>query len=416
MTQRKPLFLLLLIVMFGLSVSACGTASRSVSTAQGTTSTTDAVSLAEDASPEQVRLAVAAALESLGPIRVEANVTADMAELANEGHVEQLLDPVRHLAKETVSRSQGSTQRTSVIGRETVRIMGEGAEAQVVRSVRLQLPTGLPLPLYGLSPKFPEDMEAVSASRQTDGSWELVLRPPLGAGQAPQGSEDVDELLLIVGPDLLPRRTERAIHYTTGGGTAGPEGPTSTWQKEETSVERVEYLIQPIAALSEDDVHLSLPENYRLVETYEELPPDRPRAGVNWSQYWLGPQFLDLKLQSATLIVSNPDEAERSEATTSVYGSSGQPPWDRSIQLFTHARKPGEPDDWEQMTEPPLPNDTTEKMTVAGRTATVHTRIVSAPVEAFAIWVVFPDVSVQIQAFGLPPEAAKNALEELREM
>ncbi|MHB9150239.1 MAG: hypothetical protein ACYC33_09220 [Thermoleophilia bacterium] len=66
----------------------------------------------------------------------------------------------------------------------------------------------------------------------------------------------MDELLLIVGPDLLPRRTERAIHYTTGGGTAGPDGTTNSWQKEETSVERVEYHIQPVAALSEDDVRL----------------------------------------------------------------------------------------------------------------------------------------------------------------
>ncbi|MHB9150240.1 MAG: hypothetical protein ACYC33_09225 [Thermoleophilia bacterium] len=48
------------------------------------------------------------------------------------------------------------------------------------------------------------------------------------------------------------------------------------------------------------------------MQTYEELPPDRPRADVSWSQYWLGPQFLDLKLQSATFIVSNPDEVERS--------------------------------------------------------------------------------------------------------
>ncbi|MHB9150241.1 MAG: hypothetical protein ACYC33_09230 [Thermoleophilia bacterium] len=84
--------------------------------------------------------------------------------------------------------------------------------------------------------------------------------------------------------------------------------------------------------------------------------------------------------------------------------------------MFTHARRPGEPDDWEQITEPPLPNDTTEEMTVAGRTATVHTRIVSTPVKAIVIWIVFPDVSVQIQAFGLPPEAARTVVEQLREM
>jgi len=407
---------LLFIALLGLSVSACGTASRSVSTAQGTTPTTDPVALTEDASPEEVRQAILGALESLGPVRVEATVTADMGDLTDERRAEQLLDPVRHLARETVFRSRGSAEQVSVIGNETIPVMGEGETAQVIRSVRLQPATGLPLPLYALPPMLLEDTRAVSASRQVDGSWELVLQPQITAREAQLMARGPEELLIVVGPDLLPRRTERAIQYTAGGGTAGPDGTTSSWQSEQTSVEKVEYFIEPIDGLDEQDVRLTLPEHYRLVQLSTELPPDRPRADVGWSQYWLGPQFLDLKLQSAAFIVTNPDEAERSEATTSVYGSSGQPPWVQSIQLFTHARKPEEPDDWEQMTEPPLPNDTTEEMTVAGRTATVHTRIVSAPVEAFAIWVVFPDVSVQIQAFGLPPEAAKTVVEELREM
>ena len=413
---RRRLLALLLIVMLGLSVSACGTAGRSVPTAQGTTPTTDPVALAEDASPEEVRQAILAALRSLGPVRVEATVTADMGDLTNERRAEQLLDPVRHLARETVSRSRGSAEQVSVIGNETIHVMGEGENAQVIRSVQLQPPTGLPLPLYALPPRLLEDAQAVSASRQADGSWELVLQPQDTTREAQLMAGGPEELLIVVGPDLLPRHTERAIHYTTGGGTAGPDGTTSSWQSEQTSVERVEYLIEPIDGLDEQDVRLTLPEHYRLVQLSTELSPDRPRADVSWSQYWLGPQFLDLKLQSAAFIVTNPDEAERSEATTSVYGSSGQPPWVHSIQLFTHARRPGEPDDWEQITEPPLPNDTTEEMTVAGRTATVHTRTVSTPVAAFVMWIVFPDVSVQIQAFGLPPEAAKTVVEELREM
>lgn len=418
MTQRKPRFLLLLLllVVLGLSVSACGSASRSVSTAQKTTPTTDAVPLAENASPEEVRQAILGVLESLGPIRVEAIVTADLGDLTNERRAEQLLDPVRHLARETVSRDRGSVERVSVIGNETVHVMGEGVDAQVVRSVRLQPPTGLPLPLYALPPMLLEDAQAISASRHGDGSWELVLQSRDTSRETELVAGDPEQLLIAVGADLLPRRTERAIHYTTGGGTAGPDGTTNSWQSEHTSVEKVDYLIEPIDGLEEQDVRLALPEHYRLVQLSTELSPDRPRADVSWSQYWLGPRFLDLKLQSATLIVTNPDEAERSEAATSVYGSSGQPPWVRSIQLFTHARRPGEPDDWEQVTEPPLPNDTTEEMTVAGRTATVHTRIVSTPVEAFVIGIVFPDVSVQIQAFGLPPEAAKTVVEELREM
>jgi hypothetical protein len=28
--------------------------------------------------------------------------------------------------------------------------------------------------------------------------------------------------------------------------------------------------------------------------------------------------------------------------------SSGQPPWEKSIRLFTHPRRPGEPDGWHQ--------------------------------------------------------------------
>ena len=163
-------------------------------------------------------------------------------------------------------------------------------------------------------------------------------------------------------------------------------------------------------------MRLTLPPDYRVVQLYTELALDPPRADVTWPQYWLGPQFLDLKLYSAAFVVGYPDEATRSENTSSVYGSSGQPPWEQSIQLITHERAPGEPDDWAQMTEPPLPGDTTEEMTVAGRTATVHTRVVSTPVAAFVVQIVFPDVSVQITAVGLPAEAAKTVIEELREM
>jgi hypothetical protein len=409
-----PALVLLLIATLGLS--ACGTASRSTATTEGTTPSSGPVTLAADASPEEVRQAILAALESLGPVRVEATVTADMGELTNERHAEQLLDPVRHLARETISRRRGSAEQVSVIGNETVHVMGEGADAQVIRSIHLQPPTGLPRPLYELPPMFLEDAQAISASRQADGSWELVLRPQITAREAQMMAGDLGELLIVVGPDLLPRRTERTLHYTVGGGTAATDGTASTWQNEQTSVERVEYHIEPIDGLDEQDVRLALPEHYRLAQLYTELAPDRPRADVTWPQYWLGPQFLDLKLQSAAFVVTNPGEAERSEVTTSIYGSSGQPPWEHSIQLFTHARRPGEPDDWEQMTEPTLPGDATEEMTVAGRTATVHTRVVSTPVAAFVVQIVFPDVSVQIQAFGLPPEAAKTVLEELREM
>ncbi len=412
-SKRLPL-LLLLIVTLGLS--ACGTAKQSASTAEGTTPSPGPVTLAEDASPEEVRQAILAALESLGPVRVEATVTADLGKLTNERHAEQLLDPVRGLARETISRQRGSAQQTSVIGNETVRVMGERAGAQVIRSVRLRPPTGLPLPLYELPPMFLEDAQAISASRKGDGSWELVLRPRATAREAQLMAGGPEELLIVVGPDLLPRRTERTVQYTTGGGTAAPDGTASTWQREQTSVQRVEYRIEPIDGLDEQDVRLALPEHYRLVELHTELAPDRPRAEVAWPQYWLGPQFLDLKLESASFTIWNPDEANRSERATSVYGISGQPPSERSIQLSTHPRRPGEPDGWRQTAEPPLPKDTTEEMTVAGRTATVHTRVVSTPVAAFVVWIIFPDVSVQISAYGLPPEAAKTVLEELREM
>lgn len=425
--RRLPL-LLLFIVTLGLS--ACGTANQSAATTEGTTPSPGPGTLAADASPEEVRQAILAALESLGPVRVEATVTADMGELTNERHAEQLLDPVRGLARETISSSRGGPEQASVIGNESVRVMGEGANAQVIRSVQLRPPTGLPLPLYELPPLVLEDSKAISASRQDDGSWELVLRPQITAREAQMMAGDLGELLIVVGPDLLPRRIERTIHYSVGGGTppndgkihstvggetTAPDG-SGLWQREVTTVERVEYRIEPIDGLEEQDVRLTIPPDYRLVQLSTELALDRPRADVTWPQYWLGPQFLDLKLYSAAFIVTNPDEAARSEQTMSLYGSSGHPPWEQSIQLFTHARRSGEPDGWEQVTEPPLPKDTTEEMTVAGRTATVHTRVVSTPVAAFVVQIVFPDVTVQIQAFGLPSGAIKAVLEELREM
>ncbi|MCJ7796659.1 MAG: hypothetical protein MUQ56_07830 [Thermoleophilia bacterium] len=411
--RRLPL-LFFLIATLGLS--ACGTAERSASTTEGTTPSPGPETLAADASPEDVRQAILAALENIGPVRVEATVTADMGELTNERHAEQLLDPVHGLARETISSSRGGPEQASVIGNESVRVMGEGANVQVIRSVQLGPPKGLPLPLYELPPLFLEDAQAISASLKDDGSWELVLRPQITAREAQMMAGDLGDLLIVVGPDLLPRRTERTIHYSTAGGTAGPDGTTSTWQSEQTSPQRVEYRIEPIDGLEEQDVRLALPPDYRVVQLSTELALDRPRADVTWPQYWLGPQFLDLKLYSAAFVVGDPDETTRSEQTMSVYGSSGQPPWEQSIQLITHKRQPGEPDDWRQMTEPPLPGDTTEEMTVAGRTATVHTRVVSTPVAAFVVQIVFPDVTVQITAVGLPPEAAKTVTEELREM
>jgi len=414
MILRKVAPILLLLVALGSS--ACGTADRSASTTEGTTPSPGPVTLAADASPDDVRRAILAALESLGPVRVEATVTADMGARTNERHAVQLLDPAHGLARETITRSRGGPEQASVIGNESVRLKGDGENAQVIRSVQLHPPTGLPLPLYELSPLSLEDAQAISASRQDDGSWKLVLRPRITAREAQMMAGDLGNLLIVVGPDLLPLRTERTIHYSTGGGTAEPDGTTSTWQSEQTSIERIEYRIEPIDGLEEQDVRLTLPEHYRLVQVYTELPLDRPLADVAWPQYWLGPQFLSLKLQSAAFVVSDPDEATRSEQTMYAYGSSGQPPWEQSIQLVTHARRAGEPDDWAQMTEPRLPGDTTEDTTVAGRVATVHTRVVSTPVAAFVVQIVFPDVTVQITAVGLPPEAAKTVIEEMREM
>ncbi len=414
MTHRKFTLLLLLVVL--LALSACGSASRSASTTAGTAADPIPATLTADSSPEEVRQGVLAALERLGPVRVEATVSADLGPLTDERRAVQLLDPERHLARETVTRSRGPTEETSVIGTETLHVMGEGADAQVFRSVSLRPTDGLPLPLYNVPAELLESAQATGATRQADGSWELVLGPPATPRGSEAGAGDLENLLLVVGPDLLPVRTERTIKYTSGGGTAGPDGTTNSRQSEETSTERVEYQIAPIDGLEEQDVRLSLPAGYHVTQLSTELPVDRPRADVSWPQYWLGSAFLDLRLQRAALVVTNPDGANRSEATTSVYKASALPAWTQSIQLFSHPRQPGEPDDWERMSEPPLPGDTTEETTVAGRTATVHTRIVSTPMEAFVVQILFPDVSVQIQAYGLPPEAAKTVLAQLREM
>ena len=337
MILRRLTPILLLIVALGSS--ACGTADRSASTTEGATPSPGPVTLAADASPEEVRQAVLAALENIGPVRVEATVTADTGDLTNERHAVQLLDPVSGLARETITSSRGGPEEASVIGNESVRVMGEGANVQVIRSVQLRPPTGLPLPLYELSPLFLEDAQAISASLKDDGSWELVLRPQITAREAQMMAGDLGDLLIVVGPDLLPRRTERTIHYSTGGGTAEPDGTTSTWQSEQTSIERVEYRIEPIDGLEEQDVRLTLPQDYRVVQLSTELALDPPRADVAWPQYWLGPQFLDLKLNNAAIVVGDPDETTRSEHTMSVYGSSGQPPWEQSIQLITNKRQ-----------------------------------------------------------------------------
>ena len=98
MILRRLTPIILLVVALGSS--ACGTADRSASTTDGTTPSPGPVTLAADASPEEVRQAILAALETIGPVRVEATVTADTSDLSNERHAVQLLDPVRGLARD----------------------------------------------------------------------------------------------------------------------------------------------------------------------------------------------------------------------------------------------------------------------------------------------------------------------------
>src|SRR5665647_1963580 len=113
MILRRLTPIILLVVALGSG--ACGTADRSASTTEGTTPSPGPVTLTADASPEEVRQAVLAALDSLGPVRVEATVTADMGELTNERHAVQLLDPVHGLARETITSSRGGPEEASVI-------------------------------------------------------------------------------------------------------------------------------------------------------------------------------------------------------------------------------------------------------------------------------------------------------------
>jgi hypothetical protein len=80
----------------------------------------------------------------------------------------------------------------------------------------------------------------------------------------------------------------------------------------------VEYDIRARGALSESDLDVEFPADPLGREEYRVLPLDNPRADVGFGQYWLGPQYRDVVLVSATHINYAPSKEYAPVAANSV--------------------------------------------------------------------------------------------------
>jgi len=416
-------------VLTAAALTSCATAAREASTtapqANPTTVTPGPIPA------EDLRQAILSAIDSLGPARVYTEISSDFpARMHPEstegggfdpGHasVDLLVDRTQHLAFETRRMGRGDTLiQSSVVGR-TVRMMRtEGSESEgrsfayASETVLRDPASGLIFPdqlFFAASPRTLDVSAAVSATRLSDGTAELVLRVPRDPiHNAMIGMftllEGVDATL-TVGPDNLPRELVVTTDWVDSGGEA------------DQITQRATYRVEPVEAVRDVDVRLDIPAGTD-VERMVELPLDIPKPDFPWPAYWLGEQFggsnlIDANQQTGGSEGPNPIDQQ----VKLVYGPPGSS-WHgdaigpAAVTVREVPLRPSVSFHWGDSIEDEPP----QRRTVAGRMATVKMvdATTSPPYEGGVdVLVEFPDMGVLVSS-GRSDVSAEQILAALR--
>ncbi len=220
--------------------------------------------------------------------------------------------------------------------------------------------------------------------------------PPIAGG---------GEIRIEVGPDFLPRKMTIVVETGFAGDDTATD-PAAPEFPERVTTEIV-YRIEHIAPLTESDVELSLPSGVEVTERSRDLPLDHPRADVSWPHYWLGSESQGVPLTGALFAVSHLDAAQPTEFISLSYGDWDAPPDEAGlpsaglIDLQQGPHRVGEPDPFADLLAMAGPFETQQRV-VAGREATVLSRVTDAPPPtegppAFEVLIQFPEVTVYLQ-------------------
>lgn len=420
----------LVFVLVGCGGNTVSTTATSVPESDPTTSTAEFA----DSAFEEAWAASLAALEALGPTRVNiigsiqgrvggSGISPEQSEFGSETQeAEQLLDIPGGRARLTVRSPDGTVETTVVIGKERMGTRSTKSSSQatsqfitVDRYISLELPQDLPLPLWAGNAVGPTegyadlfgggasdvayagDVERVmlggKVERQPDGglklTWEHGAKGIISTGT------------LWLGPDNLPVHIETAI-----------QGRPEEGELEGLDLEyavTVEYTYQSLTAFSDSDFVLEIPEDANLEKVVHELALDRPWAEqADWGRYWLGRQV---------------DEWSLARAEHMIYKVSpgfGAQPHDEHISLIYRRSEATNPNEMIQLTIEPLsdrpiegPRDFAEQrvasgdwarreMALAGRSATVYSGVLEGGandhIDTFYIFL--PDAFVNIQLWA----------------
>jgi hypothetical protein len=366
-----------------------------------------------------------AAVSVLGPARVTITQTVTVKALDENGQlpsteegtfvttVEELFDPASQRARLKVQPADGHLLTTIVSGLDELQIDAELAAssmAPATRTVRAEVPDGLPLPLWAGDPGlgYPD---LVSVGSPSD---ERVIIPSDGGAkqlswkQTWGGTYGTYTVTLTLGSGNLPAR----IDITGEGKVAGTKVQRTTL---------IEYQYDMGVAFADPDFSMDLPSSAALSAWTYESPLDHPYSQkADWGQYWLGPDMGDWSLKGAQLeILSGGRDSVAPEQFISLTyrrAGAGSPAEQLQVlvappdaRMTTDARQLGQQ-------EVDLGVWTKQETTVTGKSATVY----MGPAEPSkiggidSVYVFLPDAFIDVDLWDLAdPQMVLDAIQGL---
>ena len=432
------LALLLAIAWSVAFLVGCGT-EASTSTAPATATASSLAPASGETAPPvstvsaaEVWAASLAAVEALGPTRVEMVETTQGRVLGDEvapdnatfgpqiSTAEELLDAANGRAKLTVNESDDLVRTIVVKGRERVTVLdGSSAGASGLvsygRYVSLEPPTGLPLHLWAGNAVSPTqgyaDLLEDTVAGGSEPATTPATTPAMAGGTVEQlengvhrlswersSEEGTSSMSLILDASYLPVRIE-----------IQGEGDLEGVQIEYSST--IDYRFEQQASFADADFALDLPEDYwRTGDTYE-LSLVRPWSDkADWGQYWLGPQVEDWALVQAehSLHHDNPDLGAGAEPSEEfvflLYDRPGAGSDNENIQMMVRPLRGESVEHSRTFAEQRVASGdwVRRELTVAGQPATAYSGALEGGADDWAdtIYLFLPDAMIDVQVWA----------------